>query len=290
VGAGHLMKLSERQMNDAIGMFVAGNTALNQGRLGSLSNWKAFAAADACQKAMFQLSLVQGGMTGPRQMFEGRDGFFNVINRKQFELPLLGAPYSIMRTVIKRFSLGLFAQNVAQAAIEVRQSISSVGDIQEVNISVQTNAIKIMADTPDKWRPQNRETADHSLPYAAAVVLMYGKIDSEHYADRYLQDPQLLDLVSKINVAPSEEADRMAKELNLCELELVLKSGARKKVRVEHSRGHFKNRMTDAEMEEKFRSLALKQLPPNRVENLLQLIWNLESVPHASALIAATLV
>jgi 2-methylcitrate dehydratase len=41
-------------------------------------------------------------------------------------------------------------------------------------------------------------------------------------------------------------------------LEVVLKSGVRKTVRVEYHRGHFKNPMTDAEMEEKFRLMAQK--------------------------------
>jgi len=45
-----------------------------------------------------------------------------------------------------------------------------------------------MADGPNKWRPQTHETADHSIPYAAGVVLMYGKIEPEHYEDPYFRD------------------------------------------------------------------------------------------------------
>jgi len=37
---------------------------------------------------------------------------------------------------------------------------------------------------------------------------------------------------------PSDEADRSEHEFNLCELEIVLKSGERKTVRVEYHRGH----------------------------------------------------
>ena len=40
---------------------------------------------------------------------------------------------------------------------------------------------------------------------------------------------------------------RREQELNLCDLEVVLKSGMRKAVRVEYHRGHWKNPMTDAE-------------------------------------------
>jgi hypothetical protein len=46
--------------------------------------------------------------------------------------------------------------------------------------------------------------------------------------------------------------------------------------------------MTDAEMEEKFRLMAQKLLPADRVDNLLQLLWELEREPQVSTLIAAT--
>jgi 2-methylcitrate dehydratase len=62
----------------------------------------------------------------------------------------------------------------------------------------------------------------------------------------------------------------------------------RKAVRVEYHRGHFKNPMSDAEMEEKFRSLARKHLPAERVDALLRQLWALEDMPKAGALIEMT--
>jgi 2-methylcitrate dehydratase len=82
VGAGRLMGLTAQQMVHAIGITVGGNTATRQGRADELSNWKAFAAADACRKAIFAAQLAQGGMTGPSQIFEGRYGFFKVMGRR----------------------------------------------------------------------------------------------------------------------------------------------------------------------------------------------------------------
>ena len=189
VGAGRLMALSQQQLVHAIGITVGGNTAITQGRRGTLSNWKSFAAADACRKALFSVQLAQSGMTGPSQVFEGRSGFFNVISRGPFTLPALGEPYGIMRTFTKLFALGQFSQTVAQAAVEARQFFKDPGEIQEINIGASSAAIKIMADSPDKWRPQTSETADHSMPYAAGVALMYGKVGPEYYEDRYSARP-----------------------------------------------------------------------------------------------------
>ena len=290
VGAGRLMGLTVEQMVHAIGITVGGNTATRQGRADTLSNWKAFAAADACRKAIFALELAQNGMTGPNKVFEGSYGFFKVMGRKPVAQVELGEPFGIRRAFTKRFPLGQFSQTVAQAAVEARPFVESTDDIVEVNIRVSHSAIKIMAEGPDKWRPQTHETADHSIPYAAGLVLMYGNIEPEYYDDPYLHDPKLIDLIGRIKCTASEEADRTEQEFNLCELEVVLKSGARKTVRVEYHRGHFKNPMTDAELEEKFRSMALKQLAPDRVDNLLNVLRGIENQPQASVLIAATLV
>ena len=288
VGASRLMDLSREQMAHAIGITVGGNTAIRQGRADTLSNWKAFAAADASRKAIFSAQLAQNGMTGPDHVFEGRLGFFNLIRQKPAAPLQLGEPYGIRRAFTKRFPVGQFSQTVAQAAVEARQFAGNPDEIAEINIRVSRSAIKIMADGPDKWRPQTHETADHSIPYAAGLVLMYGRIDPEYYEDKYLHDPRLLELVSRVKCMPSDEADRRENEFNLCELEIVLKSGERKTVRVEYHRGHFKNPMTDAEMEEKFRSMAKKHLAADRVENLSRQLWALESVPKVGELIAAT--
>jgi 2-methylcitrate dehydratase len=288
VGAGRLMGLTAEEMVHAIGITVGGNTATRQGRSDALSNWKAYAAADACRKAMFSVQLAQAGMTGPNNVFEGSYGFFKVMGRKPVAAPQLGEPFGIRRTFTKRFPLGQFSQTVAQAAVEARPFVTSPDDIQEIDIHVSRSAIKIMADGPDKWRPQTHETADHSIPYAAGLVLLYGNIDPEYYEDPYLHDKHLLDLVSRVKCVPSDEADRTENEFNLCELEVVLKSGARRTVRVEYHRGHFRNPMTDAEMEDKFRLLAQKHLSADRVDSLLHLLRGIESEPQASAIIAAT--
>ncbi len=287
VGASWLMGLTASEMVHAIGVTVGGNTATRQGRADELSNWKVYAAADACRKAIFSAQLAQNGMTGPSNVFEGRYGFFKVMGRKPVASPQLGEPFGIRRTFTKRFPVGQFSQTVAQAGLEARSFFKSPDDIQEINIHVSRSAIKIMADGPDKWQPQTHETADHSIPYATGLVLMYGKIEPEYYEDPYLHDRNLLELISRIKCLPSDEADR-AELANLCMLEVVMKSGARKTARVEYHRGHYRNPMTDGEMEEKFRLMAQKHLPGDRVDNLLRIIWDLEKEPRVNNLIAAT--
>src|SRR5262249_44064178 len=82
VGAGKLLGLTPEEMVHAVGITVGGNTATRQGRADTLSNWKAYAAADACRKSIFSVQLAGNGRTGPSNVFEGRYGFFKVMSRK----------------------------------------------------------------------------------------------------------------------------------------------------------------------------------------------------------------
>jgi 2-methylcitrate dehydratase len=291
VGASRMLSLNAEQIENAIGLYLASSVALNQTRVGSLSNWKAGAAAAEARSAVFVAQLAQGGMTGPAQVFEGADGFFARISRKPFALAKLGGgaePFAILHCFAKRFSLGQFAQTVAQAAVEARAFFSDVSQIAEVNIRVSPKAIRVMADTPDKWHPQTHETADHSMPYAAAVALMYGTIEEQHYEDPYLHDQRLIDLVQRVRCIPLEETERAGPEENPCDLEIVLTSGQRRNIRVDYHRGHWKNPMTDAEVEEKFRSLARAQLSTAKMDALLHQLWELDSLGRVSDLMAMT--
>jgi 2-methylcitrate dehydratase PrpD len=184
--------------------------------------------------------------------------------------------------------ISLGAGHPSDTIAPLRSFFADVDEIEEVIIRVSRKAIQVMADSPDKWRPQTHETADHSMPYAAAVALMYGTVEEQHYEDPYLHDRRLLNLVGRVRCLPFDAADRVEQEMNPCDLEIVLKSGQRKNVRVEYHRGHWKNPMTDAEVEEKFRALARRQLPAAQTDSLLHQLWALDSLPKAGELIATT--
>ena len=124
------------------------------------------------------------------------------------------------------------------------------------------------------------------MPYTTAVALTFGTIDEGYFEERYfLHNKELLDLMDRIKCGVSEEADRRDAETYLCELDVITRSGERKPVRIEYHRGHWRNPMSDAEVEEKFRSLAGKMLPAHRVDGLLRQLWRLEELSDAGTLI-----
>ena len=290
-GVARLLGLTTQQITEAVNIFVAGNIGLNQMRIGHISNWKSCGYANANRNAIFSAQLAARGMTGPSPIFEGRNGFFKIVSRKPFELAFgdTGQPYRIMQSHIKKFPLGNFSQTVITAIIEMRNQIRDVREISEVHIRTSGKALNIMADSPEKWRPPNSETADHSIPYTAGVALMYGTIDRSYFDEKYfLHNKELLDLISLIKCSASQEADSRDSGINLCDLEVVLRSGERKAVRVEFHRGHWRNPMSDAEIETKFRSLVANMLPAARTDALLRQLWKLEDLAEVGTLMQMT--
>ena len=281
LGAAKAMGLSREQMAQALNLSVAANVALHQTRIGDVSLWKGCAFANASRNAVFAVLLAGRGLAGPSPIFEGRGGFFNAVSGEPFALAPFGGhgrPFKIMECTIKRFPLGLYSQTVVEAALEVRQQLRSVEDIREVNIQTLQTAVNIMAGDAEKWRPTNRETADHSMPYTAAVALMYGTVEPRHFDADYWRDPRLLALVQRVKVSVSEEANRLAPEAMLSVVEVVTSGGERLTAAVPYHRGHWKNPMTDHEVETKFRALAHDVLTPTQTDALLERLWNLEEV------------
>ncbi len=288
LGAAKAMGLPREQIAQALNLGLAPNLALHQTRIGDVSLWKGCAFANASRNAVFAVQLAAMGLTGPAPIFAGSGGFFNAVGCDPFELASFGGdktPFKILQCTIKRFPLGLYAQTVVDAAQQVRHQLPDIDDIEEVTVQTLQTAVTIMAGDAEKWRPNNRETADHSIPYTTAVALMYGTVAPHHFGAAYWRNAELLELVQKVTVQVSEEANRRAPEAMLSTVEVVTSSGASYTAEVPYHRGHWKNPMSDAEVEDKCRALSTDLLAPQQIDALLDRLWHLEEVVDIGNLI-----
>jgi 2-methylcitrate dehydratase len=289
MGASKILDLSQQQMVEAINLAIAPNVSLGQTRVGEVSMWKGCAFANAARNAVFAGLLAKEGMTGPSPIFEGRRGFFKAVTGAPFQLEEFGGngnPFRIMDVKIKRYPCGQHAQTAIDAAIELRTKISDVNEIAEINIGTFTDGKNIMAGDAEKWRPQTRESADHSIPYVVAVALMYGSLEVMHFADGYLHNPDLLDLMQKIKVEESAECNNLWPDASANRVEIITKSGEKISEVVKYHRGHYKNPLTEEEIEQKFHSLTGELLTLDQRKGLLSILWNFEQVEDVSEIMA----
>jgi 2-methylcitrate dehydratase len=289
-----LLDCSVEQATHALGIAGVCNTALRQTRSGELSMWKGCAFANAARGGVFAAYLAAAGMTGPAPIFEGELGFMKLLTGP-FQVAPLGAEtgppagaddFMIGQTYIKFWPAEYHSQSAIDAALHLRREIGNPERIVRVDIHTFDAAVDIIAKDPEKWRPKTRETADHSLPYCTAVALLEGDVALASFDDAHLQDPRLLELISRIQVhrSPSHTARYPRGIPNT--LTVTLADGTVLSKEVEFPRGHARNPMTDAEVEEKFRRLVEPRYGPGRTAAILQRLWRLEEVPQAEEVLA----
>ena len=278
-----LMKLSKESMRHALGLAGAANVALRQTRVGELSMWKGCAFANAARNGVFAALLAREGMTGPAPIFEGEKGFMKLVSGK-FALQKFGSgkiPFKILETYIKHFPVEYHAQSAVEAALDLRRELQKregknfISSIKSVEIESFDAAIEIIGSGSERWNPQTRETADHSLPYCVAAALMDGTITMDSFSIKRIKDKKLHSLLQNVTVTEDKQLTKnYPKKLSN---RIIIHTSHRKYVKqVDYPRGHPKNYMTDKELEEKFRSLTTRKLGRAKAEKVLDSLWSLE--------------
>ncbi len=276
IGAAKLMSLSREQLANAISLAVTPNIALHATRRGHLSMWKGCAGGNAARNGTFAAVLAAQGMTGPDQAIEGSHGLRELVGSFEFPpLPGPGRPFKLPQAQMKYFLSESHSHAPITAALELYRRVTA-DDIKDITIYTYWFAWSEIGSEREKWRPTTRETADHSLPYIVAAVLLDGRFGDEIFSEERLQDEKIHQLADKIMVKEDPELSRQFPEKYPCRIEITTRSGNTLTASVEYPRGHHKNPMTDEEVSDKFRSLAGRVLPKKQIEQALTSLWKIE--------------
>ena len=96
----------------------------------------------------------------------------------------------------------------------------------------------------------------------------------EQFSDEKLQDPRVRALVDKVVVEVDPELDKFSAPGIV---EIITNNGQRYRCEVLQPKGHPMNPMTDADVEEKFRSMAGKFMGEQQMKQIVDTVYNLES-------------
>ena len=279
-GAAKLMRLTGEQTANALAIAVSSNVPTRQTRSGELSMWKGCATAASARAGVFAALLAQKGMTGPTAAFEGRHGIWDQVSGP-FQLGRLGGggvPFGIERTSLKFFPAEYHSQAPLWLALELRKKIR-VEDITALHVQIYHMAWSEIGSEPEKWDPQTRETADHSLPYLLAAALTDGSITAGSFSEVRIRDPQLRQLMQRITVAENPEFTRQFPLKLVSQFEVTLRGGQRLVEMAPYPKGTAQNPMSDADVSGKFADLSRDLLAPARREALLRALWDIELAP-----------
>jgi 2-methylcitrate dehydratase len=284
-GVANLLKLNAAATAHAVGIAATSNLPLRVTRSGELTPWKNVATAYAARNGLFAAMLAAEGMSGPGSAFEGRNGLFEKVTGP-FELapfPNRGGAYLTPRVQLKYWPIETNGQAAVWAALELREKVKPA-EIKTIEVFCSKFTWFEIGSEPEKWDPQTRETADHSLPYIFARALVDGPIRVASFDEEGVRDPALRPLMQKIKVIADDAIEALLPAKTLIRVIATAMSGERHTVEVVNPLGHPDNPMQDRHIEEKFIALAETVLGKERCRDALDHWWRLEGAGDIGAL------
>jgi 2-methylcitrate dehydratase len=293
----HLMKLEPEKTRHAVNIAGVAGAAMRQARVGELSHWKGAAFATAARHGVFSALLARAGMTGPGPIFEGQMGFEKQLGvslgnlGEKFAVPFPksehGPAAMILKTSIKYWPAEYHSQSAIEAALLLRKEIPNHARIKSVTIESHDASVDIIGSEPEKWKPNTRETADHSLPYITAIALIDGEVTSKQFEPERFADPQVWKFLDSVKVKRNAELSAMYPDAVANIVHVDLDDGRRLTKRVDYPLGHAKNRLKDSEVEGKFLALVSPALGERRARGIVDLVWKLDEAKNVDELMKA---
>jgi len=292
LGCAALMRLDAERMSHAISLAIAPNIALNQTRTGTLSMWKGMAGPAGARGGVFAAYLAREGMTGPDGIFEGKFGLWNqVLHGEQFDLPLPerfeGHTFAVQQSMIKSFPTRFNCQVPVFTAQRLRGRVDSAR-IVSLKIESIRQAFDRWMEVPEVWKPQTRETADHSLPCTVAMAMLDGTITPAMMEQERYKDADVMAFMAKCSIELPDEFDRVAPAVRCCRLTAQLDTG---ETVVEEYRRSLEDDAADPGWEQgiaKFEQLTHELIPADARKRLIDIVDTFERQPSVAPVVDLT--
>jgi 2-methylcitrate dehydratase len=280
------MQLDLEKTRHALNIAGVACAAMRQARVGELSHWKGVAFANAARHGVYSAMLARAGMTGPAPIFEGQMGFEKQLGvslgnvSEKFAVPGVpsktGPASMILNTSIKYWPAEYHSQSAIEAALFLRQQIDDPAQIVSVVIESHDAAVDIIGSEPEKWKPETRETADHSLPYITAIALIDGEVSETQFQPARFADQAIWRFLENVRVERNAELSALYPGAVANIVHVTLKDGRTLSKRIDYPLGHAKNPLSDVELEGKFLRLVRPAFGRDRCAHILEHAWALE--------------
>jgi 2-methylcitrate dehydratase len=292
-----LMKLDPKKTRHAVNIAGVAGAAMRQARVGELSHWKGVAFANAARHGVFSALLARAGMTGPGPIFEGQMGFEKQLGvslgnvAEKFAVPFAesadGPSSMILRTSIKFWPAEYHSQSAIEAALFLRKEIGDPAKIKSMTIESHDASVEIIGSELEKWKPETRETADHSLPYITTIALIDGEVTDKQFRPERFTDPKIWKFLENVKVERNAELSALYPDAVANIVHVYLADGRRLSRRVDYPLGHAKNPLKDSQVEEKFNVLVEPMLGRDRARKIIAIVWKLNEAKNVDELMRA---
>jgi 2-methylcitrate dehydratase len=294
---GKLMGLSREELVNAIGIAGTSNLALSIARKGEVSMWKGVAHPYVTHNAIQACQMARASITGPEEVIEGPGGFEAAAAKRELSVDRIGgrdgAHYRITDAHIKPFPCGYYMQPMIAGVRDLVEEHDIDPDaITEMNISTFEQAATILGGE-EKWSTDlTRESADHSIPYTAAIAVLHSDVNPQHYGPTYRKDEEVHRLMQTVSVEENEEMNKRSVENpdSTPSVIEVVADGERYETHVDYAPGHAQNPLSREDLEEKFVGMADSLLTGEQIEDVFELCDNLDRLDRVDPVLEALVI
>jgi 2-methylcitrate dehydratase PrpD len=292
ISAARLLALDVPQIVNAQG--IAGS------QVGGLMAWntsgsytKRLQAGHPAMVGILSALMAQKGFNGPPEIIEGQDGFMQAYSYQlQYDTRWitdgLGETWTFADSSIKVYPCCRYSAGHLDACLDiVARYHPDWHKIQRIFIRSSDYTIRLLA-MPRKRDPQNVVDCQFSMPWQAAIALIDGKIDVDTFVPANIFRPDVRELMQKVDWVVDDEFERRYPEHYSCAVHVTMEDGTEYTSVVDDPKGDYRNPVTQQDLENKFRNLALHQLDAARVERIVQFVTHIEDVQDIGELFALT--
>ncbi|GAA4326494.1 MmgE/PrpD family protein [Pigmentiphaga soli] len=277
--AGALLHLDQERLTNAIA--IAGcYPTLGEVRVGQMSMLKGASAGISAAHGVEAAYLAKEGLTGAREVFEGQRGLGNQV-LGECDWSVLTAPMDKWRlplTCLKRYP----AAYINHAAIDISLALVKEHGITPDKIEHVTvdgfgwlieDMVNGMGGT-SRYEVDERETADHSLPYIVAISLVEGKYEIGQLRARKWELPEVKAMMAKITCVHDKAMDAVFPPDRPSRVTIKLTNGQTVVKELPYPKGDYRDPFTDEELAAKFRNLTADVLSPAQQEKAIATALN----------------
>lgn len=280
---GKVLGLDETRMLWALGNASAQSCGLVE-TLGTMA--KSIGVGQSARGGLLAALLAQNGVEGPEMPLEGPRGFLQVMGSEPDLAGLtegLGERWELLRNTYKPYPCGVVLNPVIDAVLGLRaQSQIDQGSIPtEAIAGIRVLGHPLLGERADRPAVTTGREAQVSAQHAVAVAWLDGRAGVTEFSDARVAAWDVLALRGQVSV--HQEAGH---SVDGARVEITLVDGTVRDHVVRAARGSTDNPLSDAEISDKFRTLAAHGCPGFDPEPLLAALWRLDEAPDAGGVIA----
>lgn len=201
--------------------------------------------------------------------FTGNRTFLHMENAAGYT-QTLGKKYYIMDLYFKPYTCCRWAHPAVYGCIRlVKDNGLDYHDISKVNVQTFRQAAVMT-----KCVPWETDAAQYNIGYPTAAALVKGDVGFSEVYEDYLDDPDVLEMLGKLNFEVDEEFDKLFPANRYCRVKIIMNDGKVYRSEALEPYGEPKDHIRTEWLSEKFRRITGPVLKKEAQEEFLRSVLN----------------